>query len=259
MQHTIAVCGAGVYSVRAITMKKLLTILLFAASQLISQQVDIVSALQQIENGNLKKAEIILKDLKSKNPDDPSVLFLDAVLTKDGDRAVEKYKTIVEKFPGFQYADASLYRIFSYYYSLGFYSKAEEYLSRLKKDFPKSPYIKSAERNIPDADESLAQKSKNVTPVTGTDKEKVVRQAETKMYNFTIQAGAFLNVDNAKDLCERLNKENYLTEITTKEIGGSILNVVNVGKFVSEDDTKPVLSLLEKKYNLKGRVVLIKK
>lgn len=180
-------------------------------------------------------------------------------MTKDGDQAVEKYETILEKFPHFQYADASLYRIFSYYYSLGYYKKAEEYLTRLKKDFPESPYIKSAARNIPDVDEPLAQKSEPQAPVTKHVPEKTVQQTETKTYSFTIQAGAFLNVDNAKNLCVRLNKENYSTEITTKEVGGSILNVVNVGKFISEDDAKPILSLLEKKYNLKGRVVPINK
>lgn len=233
--------------------------IMFFASLGFAQEIDIVPALQQIESGNLKKAEAILQELKSKNADDPSVLFLDAVLTRDGDQAVEKYKAILEKFPRFQYADAALYRIFSYYYSLGFYKKADEYLSELKKDFPESPYIKSAARNIPDVDETLAQKPEHVTPVTKPIPEKIVRQTETKTYNFTIQAGAFLNVDNAKNLYERLKKENYPAEITTKEVGGSILNIVSVGKFVSEEDAKPVLSLLEKKYNLKGRVVPINK
>lgn len=237
----------------------IIILILFSATFLVAQDIDIVPALQQIESGNAAKAETMLKDLKSKNPDAPSVLFLDAVLTKDGDQAVDKYKTILEKYPNFQYADASLYRIFSYYYSLGFYKTAEEYLTKLKKNFPDSPYIKSAERNIPSTDESVSQKTEPVTPIPKTVAEKHVQQPETKTYNFTIQAGAFLNVDNAKNLCERLNKENYSTEITTKEVGGSILNVVNVGKFVSENDAKPVLSLLEKKYNLKGRVVPINK
>lgn len=240
-------------------MKKILAILFITAAQLMSQQVDIVPALQQIENGNTAKAEIMLKNLKSKNPNDPSVLFLDAVLTKDGDQAVDKYKTILEKYPNFQYADASLYRIFSYYYSLGYYKKAEEYLTQLKKNFPNSPYIKSAERNIPDLNETVTQKNEPVVPAPKTAAVKTAQQPETKTYNYTIQAGAFLNLDNAKNLCDCLNKENYSTKITTKEVGGSILNVVNVGKFVSENDAKPVLSLLEKKYNLKGRVVPINK
>ncbi|MBI5730875.1 MAG: SPOR domain-containing protein [Ignavibacteriales bacterium] len=234
-------------------MKKILAIVLVATTQLFSQEVDIVPALQQIENGNIKSAETILRGLKTKNANDPSVIFLDAVLTKDGDEALKKYSTVLEKYPDSKYTDAVIYRIFSYYYSLGYYRKAETYLSRLKKDFPESPYIKTADRNIPDIEEQPAE------PAAVPAKANPVEKTEIKTYNFTIQAGAFLNVDNAKRLCDQLNKENYFTEINTKDVGGSILNVVNVGRFTTEDESKSILVLLEKKFNLKGRTVPINK
>ena len=234
-------------------MKKILAILLVVTSPLFSQEVDIVSALKQIENGNIKSAETILHDLKIKNASDPSVIFLDAVLTKDGEEALKKYSAVLEKYPVSKYADAVIYRIFSYYYSLGYYKKAETYLNRLKKDFPESPYIKTADRKIPDVEEQPSQS------VAGLTKPKRPEKTETGTYNFTIQAGAFLNVDNAKKLSEQLNRENYFTETTTKDVGGSILNVVNVGRFTTEDESKSVLILLEKKFNLKGRIVPINK
>ena len=234
-------------------MKKIFVIVLVTASYLFSQEVDIVPALQQIENGNIKSAETILRDLKTKNANDPSVIFLDAVLTKDGEEALKKYSTVLEKYPDSKYTDAVIYRIFSYYYSLGYYRKAETYLDRLKKDFPESPYIKTADRKIPDIEEQPAE------PVAIPTKPNPVEKTEAKTDNFTIQAGAFLNVDNAKRLCDQLNKENYFTEINTKDVGGSILNVVNVGRFTTEDESKSVLVLLEKKFNLKGRTVPINK
>lgn len=234
-------------------MKKIFVISLFFYSALVAQEVDIVPALQQIENGNIKSAETILRDLKTKNANDPSVIFLDAVLTKDGEEALKKYSTVLEKYPECKYADAVIYRIFSYYYSLGYYKKAETYLDRLKKDFPASPYIKTADRKIPDIEEQPSP------PVITTSKPIQTEKTETKTYNFTIQAGAFLNVENAKKLSEQLKRENYFTEITTKDIGGSILNVVNVGRFTSEEESKSVLLLLEKKFNIKGRTVPIHK
>ena len=218
-----------------------------------AQEVDIVPALQQIENGNIKSAEAILRDLKTKNANDPSVIFLDAVLTKDGDEALKKYSTVLEKYPDSKYTDAVIYRIFSYYYSLGYYRKAETYLNRLKKDFRESPYIKTADRKIPDIEEQPSQ------PIVTPSKPVQPEKTETKTYNFTIQAGAFLNIENAKKLSEQLSRENYFTEITTKDIGGSILNVVNVGRFTTENESKSVLILLEKKFNLKGRTVPINK
>ena len=240
-------------NLRAITLEKIVLILALLTNQLFSQEVDITSALSLIESGSTKSASTILTDLKSKNPGDPSVIFLDALLTKDGDEALKKYSTVLEKFPDSKYADASLYRIFSYYYSLGYYKKAEIYLNRLKEDFPESPYIKTADIKLPDVEEPVAQVVKTSQAQQPAQPEKV----ETINYNFTIQAGAFMNVENAKKLSEQLKKENYFTEITTKEVGGTILNVVNVGKFVNEEEAKPIFSLLEKKFAIKGRVVRI--
>jgi len=242
-----------------INLRAILLVIMFlptlATSTLLAQEVDIAPALQQIESGNISNASTILLNFKSKNAGDPSVIFLDAMLTKDGDEALRKYSTVLEKFPESKYADASLYRIFSYYYTLGYYKKAETYLDRLKKDFPESPYIKTADRKLPEIEEPIIQTIDKPETQPPIQPEKV----EVKSYNFTIQAGAFLNVENAKKLGEQLKKENYFTEITTKEVGGSILNVVNVGKFVNEEEAKPVLSFLLSKFNLKGRTVSINK
>lgn len=217
-----------------------LVFFLFCVSVL-AQEADITSALRQIESGNINGAEVSLKELKKSNPGDPSVIFLDAVLTINGEEALKKYSSVYEKFPKSKYADASLYRIFSYYYSLGYYKKAESYLSKLKSDYPASPYLKSADRNIPDSEE--------VIEITKTEESLPVK------YNYTIQAGAFLNVDNAKRLEEQIKSDGYPAEITTKEIGGSILNVVTVGKFIKDEDAASVLEYLSKKYNLAGRVI----
>lgn len=221
--------------------KDIFVFLTFFSTFLLAQEVDISSALRQIESGDIKTAGITLKELKSEKPNDPSVIFLDAVLTANGEEALKKYFIVYEKFPKSKYADAALNRIFSYYYSLGYYKRAESYLSKLKTEFPNSPYIKSADRNIPDSEEVV-----ELTPEAKIDPVK---------YNFTIQAGAFLNLDNAKKLSEQIQSDGYFSEITSKEIGGSILNVVNVGKFIKEDETKPVLEYLSQKFNLNGRVI----
>ena len=238
-------------NLRAIKMLFLLLVLFSGKS--FSQEADISPALKQIESGNTAGASKILLDLKANNAGDPSVIFLDALLTKEGDEALRKYSIIIEKYPESKYADAALYRIFSYYYSLGFYKKAETYLDRLKKDFPESAYLKTADQKLPDVEEPVGQATDKPETPSVAQQEKT----ETKIYNFTIQAGAFLNSENARKLSEQLNKENYSTEISSKEVGGTILNVVTVGKFVDEEEAKPVLSLLDKKFNIKGRIVPI--
>ena len=230
----------------------MLLCLLFSI-QVFADEPDITDALKQINSGNIKAAESILQNLKSTNPADPSTSYLDGILTKNGDDALQKYSVVLEKFPNSKYADAALYRIFTYYYSLGFYNKAGMYLQRLKKDYPESQYIKIADRSIPVNEEAI------VKPVSTNPKSINPSNSIAKKYNFVIQAGAFLNEDNAKKLSDKLKSENYLTEITIKEVGGTSLNIVNVGQFVSEDDARPELSILEKKFGIKGRIVPITK
>ncbi len=232
-------------------MKKIFFILIFLSGWIYSQEVNIVPALKSIESGEIDKAEKILGELKKTNPDDPSVLFLDAVLTKDGDVSLNKYMNIYQKYPKSNYADAALYRIFSYYFSIGLYKKAEDYLTKLKNEYPNSPYIKSANRSIPDEEEATATQ---VQPAPKTEKT-ITPAAPLTDANFTVQAGAFLNTDNAKKLSDQLQDAGYSTQIKTKEVGGSILNVVTVGRFDTENEAAPVLDFLKQKFNLNGRVV----
>lgn len=224
-------------------MKKTLLIILALCLNLYAQEADITSALKEIEAGNISVANEMLINMKSKNPNDPSVLFLDAVLTKDANEALSKYTEVYEKYPNNKYADAALYRIFSYNFSLGLYKKAEQVLTKLKAEYPSSPYIKAADRTIPD--EVSEEKT---LPV-------IEKETNKESYKFTIQAGAFLNADNAKKLRDNLANDGFSVELITKEIGGSIFNIVLVGKYQTEAETEKVKELLNSKYSLNVRIV----
>lgn len=221
-------------------MRRFLLILFhLSVISLAAQEVDIKRALVEIEFGNIQNAQTYLQEFKNTSPEDPSVIFLDGVLTQNGEDALKKYSTVYEKYPKSNYADASLYRIFSYYFALGYYKKAESYLDKLKTGYPNSPYIKTADRTIPDEEDSVS----------------AIDEKQNPAFVFTIQAGAFLNSDNAKKLNDQLQNDGYSSEIIIKEIGGSFFNIVYVGKYENENDTKPVLVFLLNKYSIKGRTV----
>ncbi len=239
---------------------KILRVIFFAIPffcflvNLYSQEVDITSALKNLEVGKIDAAQTELQKLKEDNSSDPSVIFLDAVLTRNAEESIKKYSTVFEKYPKSKYADVSLYRVFSYYYSLGYYKKAESYYKRLKIDYPASPYIAAADRKIPDKEEIITP-SAIVTNVADTTKNNSTLQPQKEKAKFTIQAGAFLSVDNANRLKELLSKDGFPSEIINKVVGGSLLKVVTTGQFISEAEAKSSLSQIEAKYNLKGRVI----
>ena len=112
--------------------------------------------------------------------------------------------------------------------------EAATWLSRLKKDYPSSPYIKIAEKNIP--------------PLTTTQKIR---------YRFTIQAGAFSNKDNANAMKKQFIDAGFSSEIKEKTVAGTIFQVVYVGKFATEEEAKNFLKQINSEYSLDGRVINI--
>ncbi|MHB1688009.1 MAG: SPOR domain-containing protein [Ignavibacteriaceae bacterium] len=217
-----------------------------------AQEVNIIPYLQEIENGGEDKVLTELPKLKNEYPNSSSIIFLDAVLTGDGQKAIDKYSSFVEKFPKSKYADAALYRIYSYYFAVGMYKDSQSYLAKLKKNYPNSPYIAIAKRNIPLSDKIIltnATSDKNQTPVN-----KPPEQTKQKS-NFTIQAGAFTVLSNAEVLEKELDSSGYDSRIEDKEIAGTVFHLVYAGGFSTRDEAKKALDIINAKYNLAGRVL----
>ena len=216
-----------------------------------AQDVNIVPYLQQIENGKADEVRNELIGLKEKYSDDPSVMFLEGVLTENGQKAVVIYQKVVDEYPDSKYADAALYRIYSYYYALGLYEAATEKLNKLITDYPNSPYIKIAKQNQLPLNPEITQEDD--TDVTQQKKEDVVGDD----YKFTIQAGAFSKIENAESLQLKFEKSGIFSEIKDKLVAGTTFHVVYVGKFVTENDAESFLKTINDKFELSGRVIQI--
>ena len=215
------------------------------------QEVDIVPYLKAIEAGNLGQAREALIDLKEKYPDDTSVMFLDGVLKENGQEAVVIYQDIVDNYPASKYADAALYRIFSYYYALGLYDTSREKLKQLVNSYPESPYINIANQNLsaldsPDVEENRTQ---------GEGK----KQPTEETYKYTIQAGAFTNLDNAKRLISEFENGGIYCRLGEKMVGGTTFHIVYAGKFEKYEDAENFLQVVDSRFNLNGSIIPIPK
>ena len=72
-------------------------------------------------------------------------------------------------------------------------------------------------------------------------------------------AGAFLNKTNADNLKRKFENDGLYSSIFSKEVGGSLLNVVIVGKFSDKQTAQKSLTEIDKKYKLKGTIISINK
>jgi hypothetical protein len=220
----------------------LISMLYLLTINIVAQGIEISEYLKKIESGKIEEVRKKLPELKSKHPDDPSVLFLDGILTENGKLSVKLFSSVVNSYPDSKYADAAAYRIYSYYYAIDQLNDADSWLNRLKKDYPSSPYIKVAEKNIPPVEQKK---------INQTNRE----NEQTLKSKYTIQAGAFSSKENAEALKNQFISAGYSSEIKEKEVAGTIFKVVYVGKFNSMDEAKKFLKQINSDYSLDGRVV----
>ena len=228
---------------------QIISILFLLSSNLYSQETDIVSCLKLIESGNIIQAKANLAEFKEKNPNDPSVMFLEGVLTENGQEAIVIYQNIVDNYSNSKYADASLYRIFSYYYALGLYDTAKEKLNQLVKIYPESPYIKVAEQNY-NSTENAEVEQRELEP----QKDQSVPEEN---YKYTVQAGAFTNLENAKNLNQEFINSGIFSKLMDKTVAGTTFHVVYAGKFEKYEDAENFLSVINSKFKLNGSIVPI--
>ncbi len=219
---------------------------LFSFNLIFAQNISIVSSLKKIEQGNVEEAKKDLLELKKKYPENPEVIFLDAVLTEDGAKAQKLYNLIATTFPKSKYADASLFRNFSYYYALGLYKRAGEVKTLLTSRYPNSPYLKNTDRVFPLTDEVVLVSSSPYKPKVNTN------------VRFTIQAGAFGELKNAENLKNRLLQAGYYSGIKPKIVNGKTLHIVTVGQFTDREEASAFLNIFKNKYNFSGKVVVVK-
>ena len=139
--------------------------------QTFAQSVDIVPQRKMIEQGKIEEAKQNLDFFKRTNPNAPNVLFLQAVLTENGEDSQKLYELIYSTFPNSNFADAALFRSFSYYYAVGLYKKASELRQMLEKEYPKSAYLKSTTKNFPQIDEMILVE-KNLAEKTQAQRRK---------------------------------------------------------------------------------------
>ncbi len=222
-----------------------------------------------IYSGQAERVRIELPSLEKQYPNDGGVEYLDAILTTDGAAAVKKFQAIVDQFPQNEWADAALYKVYQYYYSVGLYKTADQKFEQLKQQYPNSLYVAgavkdqkpvvvqqapAAEIKQPDtAGQKQAEPPASIEPAkTATvDSTAVVTPART----FAVQAGAYSTERKAQKQVDFFSTINRNAMITAKVSAGKTLYVVSVEGFSNEQDARDFITELKLKYNIESIIV----
>ena len=230
--------------------------------------------LSLINEGQISGVKEQLPELISKYPNNPDIMFLEGIMTADGNKSVEIYKKILTKFPNSRYASESAVKIGEYYYSLGLYSQAGKHLSKVPRVYPRYSNIQrvmdlmvSSFLAIGEEDSSNYYTSiyKSMFPTLDvnnfkeSDKKlsKYVNNFQQKSINrpYIIQVGAFSNIENADRMKLQISQIGYDVQISNVDTKGRKLYAVRVVRYETKFEAEKVGRLLKKKLGNEYRVL----
>jgi cell division septation protein DedD len=226
----------------------------------VQQLVDLVNRGQ----GDVVKAE--LPSLLSRYPNNPGILYVQALLTSEGAEAVRMYQSIVDNFPKSEWADDALYKVYQFYYSLGLYRTAELKMAQLKRDYPSSRYVTSGataetsklpeEAKKPKTQAAATPAAQQPKPAAApqTPGETAVPQAgETGL--FSLQVGAYTALTNADRQKKFFEEKGYTAEVISRVRDGRSMYVVLVGAYRTYDEAKARAGEIKQRLNIDSFVL----
>jgi cell division septation protein DedD len=254
----------------------LLALLCAVGDTLVAQKAepDIKRYVAAINNGNADDVRREIPVLVTKYPNNPGVMYLQGLVTREGSEAIRTYQSIVDNFPESEWADDALYRIYQFYYALGLYRTAEIKMKQLVEKFPDSPYAKNAagagtaepaaaepqpatEKAAPAEKEAPAGHIPVIPPpIVQPSTEAVPAQADTVLpVRFVLQVGAFGLQNNAQSLKERFEASGYSVEMISKVKDTRALFLVWVGNYATYEEARAAGQDVKRKMGVDAIVI----
>lgn len=237
------------------------------------QNVDMFFSL--INEGQISGVREKVPELISKYPNDPGVLYLQAILTIDGNRALELYGQIIERFPESKYSIESSVKIGEYFYAKGLYTQAAKQLCLIPRKYPRYPEIErivdlmASSFMAIGADDSLRyylgiyeSMFPNLSFQNNFKREKVNKISKTELTTevrevkpYVIQIGAFGSIQNAKRLKLQVSQIGYKVELVPVQTNGRSLNTVRIIRYKLKSEAERVGKLVKNKLGIEFRVL----
>lgn len=191
---------------------------------------------RMVSEGKSEEVASKLPGLKTKFPNAAGMIYIEGLLASNGEEAVKCFRVITDSFPGSEWADDALARLFEYHIRSGDPREAESNYQRLKKEFPQSPYLTTGYLQ----QERLSSDTFAFTP-------------KNRGEIWAIQMGAFAVKKNAENLRDKIAADGYLVNVYENLLDGkNLLYLVWVGMFATPDEAKGLLKELKERYNIDG-------
>ena len=117
-------------------------------SIIVTQDHSIDYYITNLLNGEPEEAILNIKKLENRYGATAEVLYLQALLVKDGKESMTKYKEIYNKFPNNKYSDNAVAKVAQYYYAIGLYIQSAEWYEKIPRYYPRSETLEHSLRYL---------------------------------------------------------------------------------------------------------------
>jgi len=198
------------------------------------------------DTNQFDKLEEAIEKLKGEEKETAAVLYLKALIEKDGDKALAIYNKIIESDSESITAERSLWRVAQYYYIKGLYIKSSDVLRQIIDNFPGTLYARKAKEELDIINEVFGEKEKQTIKPYKEERK------------FVVQLGAFGIKQNAQKIIKFLNEKGYSNvRINTEVVVGRPLYKVWLGNFDNETSAKRYGELLKQKLRINYMIVKV--
>ena len=230
--------------------------------------------LSLIHEGQSEGVKEILPELISKYPNDPGVLYLQAILTSNGMKSLELYSNIIEKYPKSNLAGPASVKIGSIY-AQGSYSQAGMQLRLIPRKYPRIENMQSIIDMVVSSFLAIGEGDSvkyymgiyrgmfpnldfekfGIDSPSIPSKKIITGKVNKEPRPYVVQIGAFGSIQNANRLKLQVTQIGYEVEIVPVQTNGSGLNAVRVVRYRSKSSAERVGSTIKKKLGLDYRVL----
>ncbi|MBR9976878.1 MAG: SPOR domain-containing protein [Bacteroidetes bacterium] len=228
---------------------------------------DIAILVGQVHAGEGQEVAAMLPALKKSHPDKAGVLFLEAMLLSNAEKAIALYQRVADEHRGSEWADDALYRLYQYSYAVGAYRTARTYAERLAKEHPTSPFLgrksgtvvedvaKAAPRGVGTASRS-SENPKETPPRSGT-KEQFASSTgtATEAQQYSVQVGAYSREVDAGKQVNELKERGYTAYVREKTVQGKTVYAVWLGIFPDFSQARDFSKRIKEQQNIDAIVV----
>ena len=211
--------------------------------------------IEKVESGNMDIPYEVINSYEKIIPNNPIYLYLRGLIEIDGNKSVQYFKKLYDLDPKHEFADDAAMKIGEYYYSIGYYVQASEWLKKMPVYYPRSDrssdavdlflksliisgkqdtamfYMKIIQNQIPNiiiSEEYIDMLKNSSFKDTPNDIPKVLGRS------FYLQIGVYKDYNNARKVRDVLNLKGFDSKVEHKKIDNKKLYIVNEGRYPSE-------------------------